>query len=100
MDLILFVILGGLVLFICRKFSSFIYFVAIVEIFLRIVTYIKVKFTKGAVFTFLNTYVPANIPTILDSYADGLLLDILIILYVLGFVVFESYLVKTLFKKI
>lgn len=100
MDLILFLILAGLVLFIFRKFSSFIYFIAIVEIFLRVVTYFKITFTKGAIFTFLNTYIPANIPTIMDTYADGLLLDVFIFMFVLGFIVFETYLVKSLFKKI
>ena len=99
MDLILFIILCGVVVFFFKKFSSFIYFVAIVDIFLRIVTYIRITYTKGSVYDFINSYIPVNIPAIMDKYADGLLLDVFICMYVLGFIILEWYLIKTFFRK-
>ena len=43
MDLVIFVVLCGIVVLFFKKFSSFIYFVAMTDIFLRIVTFIKIE---------------------------------------------------------
>ncbi|MBQ2409410.1 MAG: hypothetical protein II309_08245 [Bacilli bacterium] len=99
MDLVVFLVLCGLVVFFFKRFSSFIYFVAMTDIFLRIVTFIKVEITKGDIYAILDKYIPNNIPSILDAYADGLLLKIFIWLYVIAFIIFETYIIRTFFRK-
>lgn len=99
MDLVIFLILLGVVVFFFRKFSSFIYSIAIIDILLRIVTYVKLEVTKGEVFAFLDKYIPDNIPIILAKYADGLLLNVLMWSYVAVFVIFEFYVIRTFIRK-
>lgn len=99
MDLVIFLVLLGVVVFFFRKFNSFIYSVAIIDILLRIVTYVKIELTKGEIFAFLNKYIPANVPTILGNYANGLLLTVLMWAYVIVFIIFEFYIIRTFFRK-
>ena len=90
MDLVILLVLLGLVIFFFKRFSSFIYFVAITDIFLRIVTFIKIELTSGDIYAILNKYIPANIPAILGNYSSGLLYTILVWLYVIAFIIFLS----------
>lgn len=99
MDLVILLVLIGIVVFIFKKFSSFIYFVAIVDIFLRILTFIKLQISNYEIYNLLNKYVPTSIPGILNSYSTGLLNTILIWLYVIGMGIFEFYIIKTFIKK-
>lgn len=99
MDLVILLVLLGVVIFFFRRFSSFIYFIAITDIFLRIVTFIKLELTTGEIFALLNKYIPANIPAILGNYSSGLLYTILVWLYVIAFIIFEGYIIRTFFRK-
>ena len=60
MDLVVFLVLCGLVVFFFKRFSSFIYFIAMTDIFLRIITFIKVEITKGDVYAILDKYIPSS----------------------------------------
>ena len=100
MDLVIFVVLCGIVVLFFKKFSSFIYFVAMTDIFLRIVTFIKIELFKGEIYAILDKYVPANIPAILANYSEGILYTILLWLYVIGYIIFETYIFKTFFRNV
>ena len=58
MDLVIVVILLLLVAFIYKKFSSFIYFFGILDIFLRLAALIKYQLDIREVTQCLNKYVP------------------------------------------
>ncbi|MBE6144147.1 MAG: hypothetical protein E7169_01040 [Firmicutes bacterium] len=99
MDLVILVVLIGIVVFIFKKFSSFIYFIAIVDILLRILTFIKTQISNYEIYSFLNKYVPTSIPGILNNYSSGILNTLLIWLYVIAMIIFEYYLIRTFIKK-
>ena len=99
MDLVILLVLIGIVVFIFKKFSSFIYFVAIIDIFLRILTFIKLQISNYEIYSFLNKYIPTSIPGILNAYSSGILNTILVWLYVIGMMIFEFYIIRTFFKK-
>lgn len=99
MDLVILLILVGIVVFIFKKFSSFIYFLAIIDILLRILTFIKLQIPSQEVYALLNKYVPTSIPGILNAYSTGILNTILVWLYVIAMIIFESYIIKTFFRK-
>lgn len=99
MDLIILIVLCIIVVFIKRTFSSFIYFIAFSDILMRIITFIKVQLLTGQLHTIISKYIPENIPAILANYSDGLLYTILLWLYVIGFIIFESYLIKSFFNR-
>lgn len=100
MDLVILLLLIGLVIFFFRRFSSLIYLIGIVDIFLRLVTFIKVELTKGELYAIIDKYIPFNIPTLLGNYSDGLLYTILLWLYIAAMIIFEFYLIKGFFKKL
>lgn len=99
MDLLILLVLIGIVVFIFKKFSSLIYFIAIIDIFLRIVTFIKLQITNYEIYSFLNQYVPTSIPGILSKYSTGLLNTVLMWLYVATMVIFEYYIIRTFIRK-
>lgn len=99
MDLVILFVLIGIVIFIFKKFSSFIYFIAIIDILLRIIAFIKLQISNYEIYTFLNKYFPASIPGILNRYSTGILNTILIWLYVIAMMIFEYYIIRTFIRK-
>lgn len=99
MDLVILFVLIGIVIFIFKKFSSFIYFIAIIDILLRIIAFIKLQISNYEIYTFLNKYFPTSIPGILNRYSTGILNTILIWLYVIAMIIFEYYIIRTFIRK-
>lgn len=99
MDLVILLVLIGLVIFFFKRFSNVIYFIGIVDILLRIITFAKEQLATGDIYIFISKYIPANIPAILGNYSSGLLYTILLWLYVVTFIIFEFYLIRTFFRK-
>ncbi len=99
MDLVILIVLFGLVIFFFKKFSNCIYFLAIVDILLRIITFIKLELLKNELFLFVDKYVPENILNIIGSYSSGLLYTIFVWLYVAAFIIFEFYIIRLFFRR-
>lgn len=99
MDLVILLVLIGLVLFFFRRFSSFIYFIGFIDILLRIITFVKEELLSGEIYAFVNKYIPASIPAIIDNYSSGLLYTILLWLYVAAMAIFEFYVIKSFFRR-
>lgn len=86
------------VLFYFRKFSNFVYALAITDIFLRILNFIKLNIGVSEISLFISKYFPADIPAIIYKYTNGVLSDILVWGYVIIFVAFEFYIVRAFFR--
>ncbi len=101
MDLIILVLLILVVIFFFRSFHSFVYFMAIADIFLRIIDFTCSIFGKylPEVAKFLDTYIPSNIPSIINTYSTGIFNELLMIGYLIIFIIFECYIIKYFFKK-
>ena len=93
-DLIIVIVLLLLSIFVFKKFSSFVYALAIIDIFLRIVDFLRVKIPLKE----LNIF-PSNVPSILDKYTDGMLLDVLLWVYVFIYACFLVYITLYFIKK-
>ena len=96
---IMMAIIGAIVFFFKRTFSGFVYSVAMVDIFLRILAFIKAKLFAGNILVFLNKWFPVSIPAIIDKYTDGALCEVLIWVYIGIMVVFLFYTVRIFIKK-
>lgn len=97
--LVILFILMGIVIFVFKRFSHFIYFLAIVDIFLRIIGYLKVLLGIPELTAFFNKYIPASLPAIINTYSSGIFNTILLWMYLIAFIVFESYIIRTFFRK-
>ena len=98
MDAIIFIILLVVVICFFRSLYNTVFFVAIVDIFLRILTFIKYN-TFQEVKAFLGKYLPENIPNIISKYAKGDLYLILVWIYVILMSIFLYYIVRYFIKK-
>ena len=99
MDLIVIIVLMVLVMIFFRRFSSFVYFTAILDILFRLITFIKLELTKGVLFNFLSKYIPESIPSVLNHYSSGLLYLILLWGYIIIMFIFEGYVIRTFFRR-
>ena len=99
MDLVIVVILLLLVAFIYKKFSSFIYFFGILDIFFRLRALIKYQLDIPEVTQFFNKYVPESLLGIFQKYSTGVFQDILTWGYIIAMGAFLYYVFRTFLKK-
>ena len=98
-DLVVFIILLLLVVMFFKRFSSFVYFVAIFDIGLRILTFIRLNIGLPDVAALIGKYVPESILAIFAKYTDGTVYTILAWAFVIIMIIFESYIIKFFIKK-
>ena len=70
-DLIVLIILMVLVIVFYKRFTSFVFFMAIVDILLRILTFIRDNIGLKDVSDLIGKYVPGSIFNIIDKYTKG-----------------------------
>ena len=87
------ILLAVVVLF--RKFSSFVYATAIIDITLRILCFLKVKVPLKE----LGNIFPGSIPAIFEKYTKGIVLDLLLWAYVFIYVCFLVYITNYFIHK-
>lgn len=97
-DLIVIIVLLILVLVVFRKFSSFVYAMAIIDIFLRILTFIKYNTVKELK-DLIARFFPESIPSIIRHYTNGILCDLIIWAYVIVFIIFLGYITSYFIRK-
>ena len=94
-DLVILLVILIAVVVVFRRFSSFVYAMAIVDIFLRIMFFLRIKVPL----TELERIFPSDIPEILDKYTDGILLDVLLWAYVFIYACFLVYITNYFIHK-
>ena len=98
-DLIVLVVLIALVIIFFKNFSSFVYFFAIFDITLRVLTGVKNLITLADIKAVMNNYIPENIPSIVNKYLNGLPYDIFLLIYIIIYIIFLTYIIKTFWNK-
>lgn len=98
-DLIVLIILLLLVIMFMRRFSSFVFFIAIVDIFLRILTFIKKNIGLPDVSNLIDKYIPESIIAIINKYTSGTIATILEWSFIVIMIIFLSYIVKIFINK-
>ena len=81
-----------------RKFSSFVYAFAIIDIFLRILSFIKNN-TVPELHNLIDKYLPESIGAIIGKYTSGIVYTLLMWVYVIIFCIFLSYIISYFIKK-
>lgn len=86
------------VIFFFKSFNASVYFIVVVDIFLRIVTYLKINYLRTDAFSFLSV-VPEDIPSIIRSFDLGVFSEVLMIVYLIVYIILEILLVKQFIKR-
>ena len=98
-DLIIIVVLLLIVVLCFRRFSSFVYSFAIIDIFLRIVNFIKNNVPIDELRSALGKYFPGSIEHIVYNYSSGIIETVLMWAYTILYIIFLGYVVKTFMNK-
>jgi len=100
-DLIVLIVLIILVLMFFQRFSSFVFLMAIIDIFLRILAFIKNNIGLKDVAYVIGKYLPESIFDIINKYTGSipLLCTILKWAFVVIMCFFLSYIIKIFLKK-
>ncbi len=98
-DLIVLIILILVVVMFFKRFSSFVFLVAIVDILLRILTFIKNNIGLPDVSALIGKYMPESIFGIIDKYSSGTINIIFKWSFVIIMIIFLSYIIKIFIKK-
>ena len=96
---IIMAIIGCIVFFFKRTFGGFVYAVAMVDLFLRILDFVKSQILGGEVLEFINKWCPQSVPAMINKYTDGALCTVLVWIYVAIMIAFEVYTIKAFLKK-
>ena len=81
-----------------RRFSSFVYSFAIIDIFLRILAFIKYN-TVAELKSLIGKYFPESIAAVIGRYSSGVLYTILMWIYVIIYAIFLYYIIDHFIKK-
>lgn len=95
---VLVVVLVLLVMF-NRRFSSFVFGVGMVDLFLRIFTLIKNNIGLEDVSTVIDKYIPESIISIIGKYTSGVLFTILCWFFIAIMIIFLFYVARIFFSK-
>ena len=99
MDLAILIVLMAVVIFFFKRIDSFVYFIAIVDIFLRLLTFIKIHVHVPELQALIGRYFPESIPAIIGRYTSGIIYTIFIWVYAIIFMIFLFYSARIFFRK-
>lgn len=86
------------VIFFFKNFNACVYFVVMIDIFLRVVTYLKLNYFRADAFSFFDV-IPADIPSIINSFELGIFNEIFMIIYIIMYIVFEVLLIRVFIRR-
>lgn len=100
MDIIVIIIvLLAVAVMIFKKFSSFVYYVVIIDIFLRLLAFLAAHLPITIIANFLGSYFPNSVADIIRLYSSGIFETVLLWLLFVLYGIFEFYIIRTFFKK-
>ena len=82
-----------------RRFSKFVYSVAIIDLFLRLIYHVSQNIGIPGFDKWVESIFPQSIPALLDNYFDGTLLAVFIWIYVAIMIVFLFYTIRAFVRK-
>lgn len=98
-DLIVIVIILLIVIFCFRRFSSFVYSYAIIDIFLRLLHFIEVNVPVKELQVLIGKYFPNSIEAVICNYTSGIIETILLWINAIMYAIFLTYIVKIFIHK-
>lgn len=81
-----------------RSLSTFVYAFAIIDICLRVLTFIKYN-TVAEIKNLIGKYFPESIAAVIGRYSSGALYTVLMWVYVIIYIVFLYYIIDYFIKK-
>ena len=98
-DLIVLIILILIVVMFFKRFSSFVFFMAIVDLLLRILAFVRANIGLADVSNLIAKYFPSSVFEIISKYTNGVVTTILDWCFVGIMTIFLFYIIKIFIHK-
>lgn len=98
-DLIVLIIFIVFVIIYSKKFPTYIFGFAMIDIFFRVLDFLKNNIPISGIKGELSKYVPESIPSIIYKYTDGTISYLLVWAYVIIMIIFLYFIAKIFIKK-
>lgn len=98
MDLVVLIVIICIIVFWKKTFASFVYFLSLTDIILRVLTFIRMNIGLPDVSEAIAKYIPSSIKALIDIYSSGILNNVLtwghIVIYILFIFYVGKYFIK------
>lgn len=100
-DLIVLIVAAIIVIMFFKRFSSFVFFMAIIEMFLEILTFIKNNIGLRDVAAVIGKYLPESIFDIIEKYTGSIPILCIILkwCFLVLMIIFLGYIIKIFIHK-
>ena len=98
-DIVVLVALIVFVVIYAKRFQTYIFGFGMIDILFRILNVINGYIPVKEVRTFIKTYIPASVPSVIKHYTSGVFEMVLIGVYVIVMIIFLYYIVKLFIKR-
>ena len=97
-QLLVFILALVAIIFFFKNFNACVYFIVMIDIFLRIVTYLMENYLRADAFSFLSV-IPSSVLEIFNSFELGIINEILVVIYIIVYIIFEVLLIRFFIKR-
>lgn len=94
---VLIIIIFGLVRY--KRFSSYVYLFCFSDMLFRVLTFINENLHLGGIESFIDTYIPKSIYSVIIKYTSDIIETCLVWGYVAFFIIFLYYTLQIILKK-
>lgn len=98
-DLVVLVVLIVFVIIYSKRFQTYIFGFGMIDILFRILNVINGFIPVKEIKAFINTYIPASVPTVINNYTKGMFNMALTFIYVIIMAIFLYYVVRIFIKR-
>mgnify|MGYP007135220305 FL=1 len=98
-DLVVLIVLLVFVIIYSKRFQTYMFGFGMIDILFRILNLINGFIPIKEIKTFINTYIPASIPSVINHYATGIFNTVLNWIYIIIMAIFLFYVVKIFLKR-
>ncbi len=98
-DLIILIALLVFVIIYSKRFQTYIFGFGMIDIFFRILEFLKNNIPISGIKGQISKYVPVSIPNMIDKYTDGTISLLLVWAYVIVMIIFLYYIIIIFIKR-
>lgn len=98
-DLVVLVVLIVFVIIYSKRFQTYIFGFGMIDILFRILNVINGFIPVKEIKVFIDTYIPASVPTVINNYTKGMFNMALTFIYVIIMAIFLYYVVRIFIKR-
>lgn len=98
-DLVVLIVMLVFVIIYSKRFQTYIFGFGMIDVLFRILNIINGFIPVKEIRTFIDTYIPASVPSVINNYTKGIFNTILIWIYVIIMAIFLYYIVRLFIKR-